>query len=178
MRWNIHPSFFTVFNNEAAFEAVMMSAGKLMPLYVELRHGGPFGEYLFMMLDRPARVMALAVQLTGTPNPIPCRSCIRRFQKSESNSRFRIWPFFGCRSTNLLQSGACGNCVYSVGQPDCEYHVGNAKYAHLHTAATRKNRNEDLNERNSPRKFLIQADQMEIITRHLMYPLVDPPIGR
>ncbi|KAI1370057.1 hypothetical protein F4677DRAFT_439475 [Hypoxylon crocopeplum] len=119
-----------------------------LPLYADVRQGGPIGEILVQLSKDPRRVRGLIVQLYGLPNEVPCSGCEKHFRSSESKRHAGMWPFFGCRSIPGAFSGICGNCFFSVEDSRCSFRLED--HRHFRADGDRDPPLvEDLTERNS-----------------------------
>lgn len=117
-----------------------------LPIYVDIRQGGPTGQIMSHLQD-PRRARGLVVQAFGYPNEVPCRVCEKHFKSSESSSHAGMWPFFGCRSVPGQFGNDCGNCLFAVEQ--CSF-----REPRLHRLRARSDREppiiEDVRPENSP----------------------------
>ncbi|XXG98905.1 hypothetical protein Hte_006913 [Hypoxylon texense] len=91
------------------------------PLFVEIRQGGPVGEYITRLVKDKRRARGLFVQLYGVPNEVPCRSCDKYIRESDSSKYAGMRPFFGCRSIPDTFDGICGNCYYHIKDHNCSF---------------------------------------------------------
>ncbi|KAI1758940.1 hypothetical protein GGR53DRAFT_191925 [Hypoxylon sp. FL1150] len=131
------------------------------PLYVEIRNGGPGGEFFSRLVKDKRRVRGLFIQMFGYPNEIPCENCERLFMESDTQKYAGMRPFFGCRS--LLQfKGVCGNCFYHIKDSTCTFRE--AKYCLLIGNPDRDLPLEErLQERWCPARYSLEGDQLREI---------------
>ncbi|OTB10525.1 hypothetical protein K445DRAFT_27577 [Daldinia sp. EC12] len=117
VRWRISSnSFWVDCSIQNPYKDFAMSRGLegSLPLYVDIREGGPTGLIIAQMAKDKRRLRGLPVQIHGLPNEVPCATCERHFRSSDSSAHAGMWPFFGCRSVPGFFDGDCGNCLSSV----------------------------------------------------------------
>lgn len=95
---------------------------KIQPVTV-CRAGGalPNGEYMHRLSVRSDRLDGLMVQILGHRNKQPCDSCAARCRSSLMRGVNVGWPFADSISMTDVFDGTCGNCLYRVDRPSCNF---------------------------------------------------------